>query len=381
MPLTCKDAPFPGPPRYTLLKAMEGKRILFVVTKSVWGGAQAYVYALATALAARGALVSVAAGGEGLLVSRLREANIAVIPIPSLARDFSLVKEWGAFIELRRVIRTARPDILHLNSSKAGGIGALAGRLEKVPHIVFTAHGWPHREPGSSIRTALVWLASYVTVLLSHTVIVVSRADAASSLGKDKRVVHIPLGLAPFTLTPKTKARALLRLTKDAYVIGTIAELTNNKGLAYGIRAFARLKEEGRADTYVIIGEGELRESLMRLAHKLGVAADVRFPGFLPDARSYLSAFDLFLLPSLKEGLPYALLEATMAGLPIVASNVGGIPDALSDEQGALVPPRDPEAIAAAIEKLRDVPRMKDAENAFPLEQMIERTADLYLSR
>lgn len=378
-----------GPGRgYTTVQAMNDKKILFVITKSGWGGAQAYVYALATAMAGKGAKVTVALGGAGLpgnatglLASGLEAAGIEAIVIPSLVRDISLGQEWRAFKELRAIIGHLKPDALHLNSSKAAGLGALAGRLEGVKRIVFTVHGWPYREPGSYRRSVLIWLASLITVLLSHVTIVVSKADKKTVLGMLPQVKHIPLGLENFSMKTHCDARALLgNIPEEAYVIGTIAELTNNKGLEYGIRAFANLKQRGFADRYVILGDGELKEVLVHLARELGVADSVHFIGFVPDARSYLAAFDVFLLPSLKEGLPYALLEASIAGRPIVASDVGGIPEILERYgTGILVPPRRPNAIVQAVISLKK----RGANAATPptcylLTEMIEETAALY---
>lgn len=367
---------------------MDGKKILYVITKSGWGGAQAYVYALATAMAAQGAKVTVALGGAGvpggatgLLASGLEAAGIEVIVIPSLVRDISLGQELKALNELRAIIRHLRPDVLHLNSSKAAGLGALAGRLEGVKRIVYTVHGWPYREPGSYRRSVLIWLASLATVLLSHVTIVVSRADKKTVLGALPQVKHIPLGLETFSIKTHCDARALLgNIPEDAYVVGTIAELTNNKGLEYGIRAFASLKQRGFADYYVILGDGELKDSLVHLARELQVADSVRFAGFVPDARSYLAAFDVFLLPSLKEGLPYALLEASIAGRPIVASDVGGIPEILERYgTGILVPPRRPNAIVQAVISLKKNGKAgAETPACYLLTSMIEETAKLY---
>lgn len=353
--------------------SMQGKTILFVITKSSWGGAQAYVYTLATALADRGAHVAVALGGTGIkgaplgrLAEELAKAKIEIIPIASFARDISLGDEGRALIELSRVIKKVKPDIVHVNSSKAGGLGTLAARMQGVKKIIFTAHGWPHNEPGSPLRKLFVWLASWMTVALSDRVIVVSKADKQSSLGKSAKVVHIPLGLAPFEMKSKSEARAALGIPEQETVIGTIAELTKNKGLADGIKAFSHLRQQKVADRYVIIGDGELRNTL-------GTEEGVQFAGFLPDARSYLRAFDVFLLPSLKEGLPYVVLEAQMAGVPVVATNVGGIPDVVPEH--ALVPTHSPEAIAERVIALK---RSAPSANTFSLSEMLEQTITLY---
>ena len=363
---------------------MNGTRVLFVITKSGWGGAQAYVYALATGLRAKGAEVHVAMGngqrpGSDLLYERLREAGIETHIVPSLTRDISWGKEWAAFKELRSVIRELKPDVLHVNSSKASGLGALAGKIEKVPRIVFTVHGWPYKEPGSFRRSWLIWFASLATLLLSHVAIVVSKADKRTVLGAFPHVRHIPLGMEPVSLLTREEARTALNLDQSHYVLGSIAELNDNKGIEYGIRAFAELKARGAADRYVLMGDGELKTHLVLLSRELGVANDVIFAGFVPDARRYLNALDVMLLPSLKEGLPYAALEAAAAGIRIVASDVGGIPDALHGYKGAaLVPPRRPDALALAVVKLKKQEQPITPKDPMSLSEMIEQTALLY---
>lgn len=363
---------------------MDGRKILFVITKGGWGGAQAYVYTLATAFSKEGAEVVVAVGGTGkvgLLVTRLTQAGIKVVPVPSLTRDVSFGTEWKALKELRTIIRTERPDVLHLNSSKAAGLGALAGKLERTPRIVTTIHGWPYKEPGSYRRSTFIWLASLVIVLLSHAVIVVAGVDKKTILGSFKKVRHIPLGIEGIQVKERAEARTfLLGDSSDPLsVLGTIAELTDNKGLEYGIRAFANLKQRGFAHKYVIIGDGELKETLGVLAHELGVKNDVVFAGFIPDAAAYLSAFDVFLFPSLKEGLPYALIEARTAGCRIVASNIGGIPEILkSYPNGSVVPPRNPDAIAQETIRLMKQEPREGAAYSFPPEEMIAQTRALY---
>ena len=124
------------------------KKILFVITKSNWGGAQKYVYDLANELHRPNAEfeVAVAFGQEGQLAGKLREAGITTHPIRSLQRDVSVIADIKSFFELLRLFKTQKPDIAHLNSSKVGGLGALAARVAGVPKIIFTVHGWPFWE-------------------------------------------------------------------------------------------------------------------------------------------------------------------------------------------------------------------------------------------
>lgn len=382
------------------MEGLAGKRILLVITKPVWGGAQAYVHTLATRYQEAGARVMVAtgtmAGREGSLPARLRASGIPVLPLPSLMRDIDLLSEVRALMELVALIRQERPDILHLNSSKAGALGALAGRIARVPRIVFTAHGWPHREPRSFPVRAFIWLASWLTVQLAHRVIAVSRCDLATApvLFSKKRIRVVHNGVAPFVPLPRVRARQEL-LLKAPGLIETVpwllmlAELHTNKGIDTAIRALAQLAAHPAA-ALVVLGEGEERARLEALIERCGVRERVFLLGFVPDARTYLSAGDCFLMPSRKEGFPMAVLEAGMAGLPVVASRTGGIPEIIEHgSTGLLVPTDDARALAKALDSVLSSQRTKEAlgsalrarvEEEFSEEKMLEGTAAAYVS-
>jgi len=151
------------------------KKVLFVITKSNWGGAQRYVYDLATGLPKTDFDITVALGGDGLLASKLRAAGVRVISIPSLQRDFSLAKELHSVQEIYDLLKVEQPDILHLNSSKAGILGTVIGRFNKVPKIIFTAHGWAFNEDRPFWQRVLLKTIHWLTVLSSHHTIAVSK--------------------------------------------------------------------------------------------------------------------------------------------------------------------------------------------------------------
>ncbi len=343
------------------------KRILFVITKSNLGGAQRYVYELATALPRETYDVAVAFGGTGLLKEKLEAAGIRTFAIPSFDRDINIIKELRALFELRALIRDWQPDIVHLNSSKAGGTGALIARLMGVPHIIFTAHGWAFNEPRNFFWRSIVWLLSWFTALCAHTIILVSAYDRART---HMPFVHnkcavIRTGLSPFTLKTRAEARTALyrREIEHAHAhdfwLVTTAELTPNKNILTALAAVAAYNATHTEKIfYTIMGDGELRHEIETYISTHELAHSVHLAGYVEDARTYLKAFDAFLLPSHKEGLPYAILEAGYGGLPVIASNVGGIPEIINDETGILINPREIESIIHAFELLtRTTPR------------------------
>lgn len=290
-------------------------------------------------------------GGKGTLVDALTEAHIRFIPLPTLKRDISLTTEIRSFFDILRILKTERPDVFHVNSSKAAGLGALAARLAGVPHIVFTAHGWPHQENRPWWQKLLIWLASYATVLLSHTVIVLSPREyrIAPAFFCRKKFRIIPIGIAPYTLRSCGDARKTLGLS-DGFWFAAGTELTPNKGIDRTIAAFVPVAAEHARARLVIIGDGELRGALMEKVRDAGIEDRVVFTGFVQNARAYLSAIDCFVLASRKEGLPFVLLEAGMAHVPVIATNVGSVADVvINNETGLLIPPRAPGALADAM--------------------------------
>lgn len=329
------------------------KKVLFLITKSNWGGAQRYVYDLAANLDRAQFEAVVALGGTGasgagpgLLKSRLDTAGVRTILIPSFMRDVSLRQEFHLWRDLTQLMIRERPDVIHLNSSKAGAWGAFVAFMTGMPRVVFTVHGWPFKERRDLFATLVIKLLSWFTAVMSDAVIVVSHDDERIGRGMpfiSKKIRYIPLGIQSPDFLPRNQAAEIIPHPNIQWPrTVTIAELTKNKGIPLAIEALALLKKRGVDVSYSIIGDGEDRTRLQKLIEERNLSDRVRLLGFVKDASRYLKAFDIFLLSSLKEGLPYVLLEAGLAGIPVVASKVGGIPDLIKDRTtGFLVDPRN----------------------------------------
>jgi glycosyltransferase involved in cell wall biosynthesis len=330
-------------------------KILYVITKSNWGGAQRYVYDLASSLPKDEFESAVAFGGTGgkdagtgQLGQRLSQQGIRTIHVRSFMRDISIFKEFAAFLELFRIIRNEHPDIVHLNSSKAGGIGALAARLLGVNKIIFTSHGWAFNEDRPRLSRVTIKFLQWLNVILAHRTICVSHFDADQVKNWpliSGKVVVIHNGISPMTFGSGDRVRS--QFPAGTTITGTIGELIKNKNQQ-------ALIEEARHDASMfvaIVGEGEDRTMLEDKIKRYDLTDRVKLLGFIP-ASEALPGFDKYKITSIKEGLPYVLLEAKLAGLSIEGSRVGGI--------GEVLDCSDPKE--------------------FTLERMVQRTKEIYTS-
>lgn len=341
------------------------RKLLIVITKSNFGGAQRYVFDLARSLKDRYDVVvacGAGQGGNGLLVEKLRAAGVRVAPIASLGRDVSVLKDLKSLIALARIIRAEKPDIIHLNSSKAAAMGVVAGLAHRKAKKVFTAHAWAFNEDRSAFAKAVIGFIHWKTVMLADKTIAVSagvkrQIEHLPNMSERIQVVH--LGLDKPIFYGKKNARLVLDIPEKAFSIGTIAELHKVKGLEYALEA---LKSVPFPFIYTIIGAGDLKPKLESvIASHPKLRESVRLAGFVPDAAALLPAFDAFLLPSLSEAFGYVLLESGFAGTPVIATSVGGIPEIVEDmRSGILIHPKHAKEIAQAVQFARDkAPVMK----------------------
>lgn len=339
------------------------KKVLFVITKSNFGGAQRYIYDLATNLPPDQFEVAVAFGGEGVLAQMLREKGVRTISVPHLTRDVRFGSDLMALKALIKLFKRERPAVVHLNSSKAGGLGTLAARLSGVNRIIFTAHGWPFWEKRNICARAAIFFFSYLTVVFSHATICISEHDRRAMrhmpfAGRKLHVVHN--GIADIPFLTRDEARTILfspfeieTHTHDVWLLSN-GELTPNKNYFVALDAVAAYDATASQKIfYSIMSDGEQRGEIEAYISKKNLHDRVKLLGFIPDGRRYLRAFDIFFLPSRKEGVPYAILEARLAGIPIIASNVGGIPEVVTDgESSFLVEPQDIEGFVDALTRM-----------------------------
>lgn len=363
------------------------KKVCIAITKGHWGGAQQYVYTLATHMSQHHDVVVIS--GSGILLDRLREVGIRAIEIGAIQRDIHILKECVGLWQLYKHLKKEQPDVLHLNSSKMGLLGTITGRLCGIPKIIFTAHGWAFNEDRPYVMKLIFMFLQYITIMLSHKTIAVSakaKQDVVSLPHTKDKIVVIYNGIAPtYPIHSKTESRRILGVPPDAYSIGTVSELHRNKGIDIALEALTRLPTEV---VYVVIGDGEEKEHLLALREKLGLHDRVFFVGRKENAKSYMHAFDLFLLPSRTEAFPYVLLEAGVATLPVVASRVGGVPEVIENYKTGLLYKRGfvPEMVEVIKTAIQNPEKTKGLATAlhtevttrFTEEKMLTETERLY---
>lgn len=356
-------------------------KILYGITKSNMGGAQRYVFDLAIEASRQGHDVTVLCGGQDALAKKLEKEKIKLIVLKSLERDISSIRDMKSFLEIIKVLKEENPDVFHINSSKMGGLGTFAARLVGIRKIIFTAHGWAFNELRPIWQKVLIKFFTWVTILSAHKTICVSEKTMRDishwTFAKNKLVV-IHNGLKDFDLVPRED---------ESFTVGTIAELHKIKGLDILLTAWSKFIKN-RDAKLVIAGEGEERQNLENMARKLGIYDSVKFLGFVDNAREQLSNFDIFVMPSRSEGMPYGLLEAGLAGLPVIATAVGGIPEIIeSGINGILVPPENSEVIFSSLVLLAEDEELRkrlgtnlqhSIQENFSFEKMVEKTFAIY---
>src|SRR3989344_1612333 len=386
----------------TKMQTSQRTKILFVITKPVWGGAQRYVFDLATNLPKNQFDVAVACGPSlgtttDTLIDALQKKSIPTHSIQHFQKSINPLKELFSFFEILSLCFRFQPDIVHSNSSKAGGIAGLAALVykfisRKSVTRIFTVHGWAFMETWRpKWQRVFIRMVSRMTVLVHDHSIVISKSDytitRTYNVAPKHKVTLIHNGVGALEFLPRDKAQQKLFGKEHSFVIGVIAEWTKNKGLTYLIEALPAVLAKFPEIFVCLIGWGEEHLKLQTHITKLKLEKNMLLVS-KNSAAQYLKAFDVFVLPSLKEGLPYTILEAGLAELPVIATQVGGVPDIIEHEtHGLLVDPASPQQLSNAIMKLTQNKSLRDTygkalharvRQAFSLKTMLTKTIELY---
>lgn len=337
-------------------------RLVQLVTRLDTGGVPEHVLALLAGLAQHGyELTVVCREVSPRYRVRLETLGVRIILL-DMRRLISPVADLRAAWHLYRLLRDGRCQVLHMHMSKAALLGGLVGLAARVPVRVNTAHNLGCVALPQRALRALFWAYDKLLFAMTmHAVITVSSRIRQTILhmgllGRDKAHA-IPNGIdpAPFEMDARMRdqTRQTLGLAAGEVAIGCVARLVWFKGLDALVDAIPCVTERHPQARFFIAGEGPLKSQLIEQAHQRGVADKLVFLGERNDVAALLAAFDVFVLPSVSEGMPITILEAMAAGLPTVATDVGGVGEMIVDQvSGLLVAPRAPDALAAALNEL-----------------------------
>lgn len=355
-------------------------RVLYVVTRAERGGAQVHVLDLLRGLREE-TEPELAVGEEGFLATAARSLGVACHVLPSLVQPISPFRDLRALARLTSLIRRRRPHVVHAHTSKAGLLARLAAAANGVPSV-FTAHTWCFSEGTSWTWRVLGLPLERLGGALCAAVINVSEANRQLALRRrvapPQRLFTIHNGIASLALQAKHWPTA--RPT-----IIMVARFAPQKDHATLLKALAEVKQPFRLQ---LVGDGPTQEEVAGLAESLGLAGSVEFLGARSDVSALLARADIFALISNWEGFPISILEAMRAGLPILASDVGGVREAVTPGvNGYLTPPGSVHEVCAALSALLESPARRAVMGArsrqtfdqkFRADAMLGRTLHVY---
>lgn len=357
--------------------------VLYLITELSMGGAQRSLLHLLNNLNRERFTPTVAClyNGDGAIARAIQALDIPVFDAQMRGRA-----DLGALSRLFRHIRSQRPIILHTSLFHANLPGRILGRLTEVPIIISS-------ERTMAMESEWRYRLNRWTAGMVDCVVAVSKNVGEFCITHIRipaqKVVIIYNGVEIPSRSPESRVQARLELglSQDALVCGAVSRLDPVKGIGDLVLAFAKLRTKHNAHL-IIVGEGSQREQLESLAIDSGISKWIHWTGYHADVPELLPALDVFIQPSHYEGLPNTVLEAMAAGLPVVATSVGGTPELIvNSKTGLLVPRADPTSLAGAISVLLEKPEMRErmgqagrrrVQLHFSVSKMVDKTEQLY---
>ena len=366
-------------------------RVLRAIARLNMGGPALHVAYLTAGLHERGYRTVLVAGnlarGEVSMSFVAERLGVRIVSIPQLSREISPFRDVIAAVRVARLVRHVRPQIVHTHTAKAGAVGRLAALLAGSPRpvLVHTFHGHVLRGYFGPLKTAAFRRLEQALARHTDALVAVSpqvRDDlVALGVALPERFVVIRLGIelerrvaAPAGARDET--RRLLGVPPERFLVGWVGRMTGVKRTHDVLLALKTLRDNGVDAGLCLVGDGPDRESVEERAYDLGIARHCLYLGYQDDVASWYAALDAFILPSANEGTPVSAIEALAAGLPVVATRVGGVADVVRDgEDGYLVEPGDVDAMAAALARLARDPDLRGRIGASARDRVLARYA------
>jgi glycosyltransferase involved in cell wall biosynthesis len=352
-------------------------KILHIITRLDMGGSAQNTLLTCSGLAGKYRMVLVHGLARESRMTEAEEAAVAdarrdavyrgvkFIPVAALVRPIRPLRDFQALLALLWHLWVERPDIVHTHTSKAGILGRLAARLAGVPYIVHTPHGHVfYGHFGRLASRAFLALERFYS-RFTHRLVALTEGERRDYLelgvgpADATLVVHSGVDLAAFgaAAAQPDAMKSALGLDPASKIVGFVGWLLPIKGPLHLLNAMAAVWERHPDAVLALVGKGGQEAELKRRAQEIGAGGRVKFLGWREDVAEIMPLFDVFVLPSLNEGMGRVLVEAMAAGRPVVASRTGGIPDLVRHEEtGLLVAPGDEAGLAAAIGRLLGSP-------------------------
>ena len=352
------------------------KRVLLLITRSEPGGAQSHVLELLLGLENKYEFL-LATGEEGFLLEQAQKLGIESYQLTSLKRNISLSDDRDAYREIKNLLIELKPDLVHTHSSKAGILGRLAAHRLGIKNV-FTAHGWAFADGTPWSRIIIGVPMEKIAGRWCDRIITVSNADKALAIkyhiASQKKITVIHNGIADI------ESGLVANPVNPIPILTMVARIAPPKNFFVLFDALALIHAEY---TLRVVGDGPELEHIRNYARKKGIEKNIDFMGSRSNVPEILSSSDIFILSSNWEGFPISIIEAMRAGLPVIASRVGGISEAVMEGQnGYLVARDDAAALAKAIRILIDDASKRQQMGQYSRQLFIEKgTTEIMLKK
>lgn len=336
-------------------------------------------------------------GPEGKLLDNQKVPGLKIDILPNMVRELNPVKDLKVYFDLKKYFKENKFDVVHTHASKAGIIGRAAAWSVGIPVVVHTVHGPAFHRYEKAWKNKVYITAEKFAAKRCHKIVCVADAmtkqflDAGISKEKMYRTVYSGMNLEDYlTLSGKSTVRQELGIPKDAIVIGKIARLFELKGHEFLIDAAKKIVDQNSKVHFLFVGDGLLKDELIKEIAKLGLTDHFHMPGLIPpyDVPKYVDAMDIVCHLSLREGLPRAVVQGLAAEKPVVTYNLDGAPEVVfNDKTGFICPPETVTEVQDSLIKLVESKELRKklggngrelVKAKFAWQKMVEDLEDVY---
>ncbi|WP_313560203.1 glycosyltransferase family 4 protein [Ruminiclostridium cellobioparum] len=366
------------------------KKILQCITLSEAGGAQQVVKHLCEGLYKENKII-LATSPNGELVKSMRNLGIKVYPLCNMKRNISPVDDFKTFIQLIHIIRYEKPDIVHCHSWKAGVLGRIAAFFCGVEKIYFTVHGWSiFSKPNKILRAMFICIEKILGLITTKLIFVCDKdrqLGISLNIAPKEKLCTIYNGINDIKKIKSKRIREIYKIPEDAIILCSVARMALQKRCFETVSIMAEIMKKRKDIYFIFVGDGPLFKQVKNTIEQYGIEQRFILTGSQNNVPDYLYSTDIFLLLSNYEGLPISLLEAMCMGIPLVASNVGGVCELIEESSNGFLVSNDEKEIIYKLNILIEDDKKREEfgkrgraifEYKFKLENMLKKHQELY---